>query len=362
MYYDDDDDDDNDDDVLKNKTSKCSDDDKDDSPCCCYAAAHNAPGVKLRVRRGIDGLDVEPNTTNSNVYRKLIQELNISDAQVLTYDFRHSPTANPHLVQEIQAMIEATYRQHNGGSPVTIISHSMGALLMHYFLTRPGGVSDAWKQRYIHAWIPIAPAYGGVLGALPDMISGDTRSFLPDKMERTVARSIEAGFWMLPHPAMYDDDDVLVEVHNDDGAEDDNDDNVQYYTAQNYASLFAKADFPNFDFMWKRVQHLTSFDTQRQQLTDPGVAVYPIYGTGIETDAKYVYRGGSLKRDPEAITDWSGDGTIQYKGLTAGNLWALSRPMELVNTTHIGVCWHADSPTYIHSITTISNVPTDLYT
>mmetsp|Transcript_9365 Transcript_9365/g.18909 ORF Transcript_9365/g.18909 Transcript_9365/m.18909 type:complete len:440 (+) Transcript_9365:40-1359(+) len=311
--------------------------------------AHSAPGVQLRVKPGTDGLEVEPNVIDSNVYRQLLHEF--PETQVLTYDFRLSPTGNPHVVQQILDIIEDVSWRNNA-KPVTILSHSYGALLVHHVLTKV--VSNAWKERYIHAWIPMAPAYGGVTEGLQDVVSGDTRTLNPcirDNMYKETARSFEASFWMLPHPAMYAND-TLVELHveqNKGGGS-----ITRHYTAGDYAELFKDAGFANFPFMWQRIQNLTDFSTQAT-LADPGVSVCPIYGTGIETVVKYVY-DESFDTEPDAITDWSGDGTIQRKGLTAGNHWTgVQTPLELVNTTHIGVCWHPDALDYIRQVTRLKS-------
>ena len=114
------------------------------------AAAHNAPGVQWRVKEGVEGLQVEG--TQSNVYRQLFRAF--PNTAVLTYDFRLSPTGNPTILQQIQTMIEATY-WNSHATPVTLISHSMGALLVHTFLTQTA--TTPWKAQYLHAWIPLAP-------------------------------------------------------------------------------------------------------------------------------------------------------------------------------------------------------------
>ncbi len=39
---------------------------------------------------------------------------------------------------------------------VSLVGHSMGGLVSHYFLTSYSGVDKAWKKKYIKAWITLA--------------------------------------------------------------------------------------------------------------------------------------------------------------------------------------------------------------
>ena len=187
---------------------------------------------------------------------------------------------------------------------------------------------------------------------LQDLISGDTRNYFHIPALRyveykQVARSFESSLWMLPPAQLYDD--ILVELQTP-GNGDSSSPTIRSYTAHDYAELFSDAGSDLFDFMWQLVQHLTAFDEETQQLADPGVAVHPIYSTGIETVTKYIYHG-TFDSEPTAVADWAGDGTIQLKGLQAGNHWNQTKvQLELVNTTHVGVCSHPDALDYIRQI------------
>lgn len=61
-----------------------------------------------------------------------------------------------------QNLIESTYK-NNGNQPVIIIAHSMGSPMTLYFLNRR---SQAWKDKYIKAYITMAGVWGGTVRAM----------------------------------------------------------------------------------------------------------------------------------------------------------------------------------------------------
>lgn len=260
----------------------------------------NAPGVEIRAMPGRDGLELIRGVSKSNVYRMLEA---FEDFTVATYDFRLSPKGNPTFLLEVKAMVEDAYEKTQ--SKVVLMTHSLGALFGHYFLTRV--VDEQWKDTFIEAWIPISPAYGGVILGLKQLISGDTGGipWLSGKDLKEEQRSYESSLWLLPRQELYQDD-VLVKWNN------------KKFTAKDYHELMNKARFSTFGLQWDRVTNLTVW-TSEGKLKDPNVTVYPIYGNGIDTPVQYVY--DHLDREPTVISSQDGDGTVPLKGLQAGNHW-----------------------------------------
>ena len=54
-------------------------------------------------------------------------------------------------------LIEATYRE-NGRKPVHLVGHSNGPIYVQYLLTH---TSQAWKDKYIHGFTPLAGNFPG---------------------------------------------------------------------------------------------------------------------------------------------------------------------------------------------------------
>ena len=78
------------------------------------------------------------------------------DIRVAGYDARLTPDMGGFL-ERSKELIEATYRQ-NGDRPVHLVGHSNGPIYVQYLLTH---TSEAWKQKYIHGFTPLAGNFPG---------------------------------------------------------------------------------------------------------------------------------------------------------------------------------------------------------
>jgi len=139
--------------------------------------------IRLRAASGFEAIDYF--MANYWVFGKIIENLadvgyTPSEMTVMPYDWR---LATPMLEKrdgyftKLKAQIEAMY-EASGGTKVVLTSHSMGALVVHYFFAwatsaQGGGGGRNWVDRHIHAYINIAGTHLGVPKAVTALLSGE---------------------------------------------------------------------------------------------------------------------------------------------------------------------------------------------
>ncbi|GMI01918.1 hypothetical protein TrVE_jg4648 [Triparma verrucosa] len=264
----------------------------------------NQQGVETRVPCygdvcGIEYLDMSLKVGDSAYFHAMIEAFAgkgyVRGETIVSapYDFRYSAVSNKdNYVNATMALAEKLYE--DTGEKVLWISHSMGGLWSHYILSN---ADQAWKDKYIEAWVPIAPAYGGTAQELRLFASGDSEG-IPGVSSDTVKeeqRSYESNFWLLPNLELWDDDEVIVTKGD------------KTWTAHELPQFFEDISYADGAQIYKTLPY---------DLKDPNVRTYVKYGTGQDTPESYVY--GKDWDTIDKTVNGDGDGTVNLRSLEAG--------------------------------------------
>ncbi len=213
----------------------------------------------------------------------------------------------------LKSLVEDTYRR-NGNTRVTLVAHSMGGLVSLHFLTGFSGINQAWKNKYIHAYIPLSAPWSGSVGAMQGVVSGYN---LPNlfkfaykligKFVISISRTFESMPWLFPKPSVFGNA-VLVSTPS------------KQYTASDYEELFRDINVPNIYRAYKSVQAINP------NYPAPNVPTYCFYGVGVKTPEKFIYskdltEKNSIGMKPEVING-DGDGSVNSDSLRACHIWS----------------------------------------
>ncbi len=208
--------------------------------------------------------------------------------------------------------------EDNGNSKVTIVVHSMGGLVSHHFLTGYSGVDQAWKDKHIHAWVPLSGAWSGGVEALATLISGKSFGDIPFQYLVNlfanalaaflvpIGRNIESLPWLLPRATVFGTR-PLITVGNRD------------YTAFDYQKLFDEIQYENGFELHERLVNNYNVD-----YVAPNVDTYCYYGVGVDTPERFIYSSsldGSIVQ-PSNIINGDGDGTVNILSSQVCHRWA----------------------------------------
>jgi lysophospholipase-3 len=192
--------------------------------------------------------------------------------RVAGYDARLTPDLGGFLPRTI-GLIEQTYRA-NGDQPVELVGHSNGPLYAQYLLTH---TSQAWRQKYIHGFFPIAGNFPGQGSVYSIMLTGlNIEDF---SYPATRANAISSARMFLSSPASYmSSADPAVfgrsEVVVEDAATGVN------YTPADYRQFFTDAHLPE---ALQIANYYIGFVKFRDPADFPNVDVSAERGSGIPT-------------------------------------------------------------------------------
>ncbi len=190
--------------------------------------------------------------------------------RVAGYDWRLTPDMGGFLQRTID-LIEQTYAE-NGNTPVHLVGHSNGPLYMQYLLTH---TSQAWKNKYIHGFTPIAgnwPGQGLLYSLLFTGFNINDLSYPADtesaKISALMFQSQPATYMSASDPAVFKNQEVVIQA------------GTAIYTPQHYRKLFRDASMGLAEELGP---YYIGFVRFQQPPFFPNVDVYAEKGSGLDT-------------------------------------------------------------------------------
>jgi len=236
------------------------------------------------------------------------------------YDWRYRPDqpVGRQYLANLKSLVEYTYH-NNGETQVTLVSHSMGCLYTLYFLNHQ---TFEWKSKYIKSWIPIGGPFGGAVQALKVLITGDFFQGsldIPLNAQRDFASTLPTTYWLLPSTRVWGNQGLVVAPN-------------KVYSAFNYDSLLQGLGFGHYFPTYQKASRLVG------SLEDPGVAVFNLFGTHVNTpEAIFLSAQTSIRYG-------DGDGTVNTQSAQApsNENWALYVYRAFPGVTHLDLIKNTD--------------------
>lgn len=253
------------------------------------------------------------------------------NVRVAGYDARLTPDLGAFL-ERTKRLIEDTYRD-NGNRRVHLVGHSNGPLYAQYLLTH---TSQAWKDKYIHGFTPIAgnlPGQGSIYALVFTGLNVQDFS-LPTTPENALSSSLRllsapSSYMSMADPRVFDSRETVVE----DLA------TGKTYTPTDFTALFTDAGLPT---ALELAEHYIGFVQFVDPAHFPNVDVYAEKGSGIETIVGFGLHDLSPGQLLDASTPFfTRNGDVNQEDITNDAVSAWSA-ME---------CWHfslTDNPGIDH--------------
>eukprot|EP00092_Neocalanus_flemingeri_P104330 GFUD01133612.1.p1 GENE.GFUD01133612.1~~GFUD01133612.1.p1 ORF type:complete len:534 (+),score=122.31 GFUD01133612.1:70-1602(+) len=237
------------------------------------------------------------------------------------YDFRKAANEHAEYFAKVKTLVESTYSK-NGNIKVLLVSHSMGSIMMSYFLNHQ---TQAWKDKYIRSLVSIAGVWGGTARAVKVFAVGDNLdSWFLNEKNLLWERTNPSLAWLMPAKVFWPDDEVLVQTES------------KNFTRTNLGEFFTILD--EDAHMAEMVE-----DTKGllAEFPPPNVEVFCSHGSKVDTTERVVYPKGSfpapvkqmlIKDDVSSLKIWpfsndptlikgDGDGTVNIRSLEGCLRW-----------------------------------------
>ena len=216
------------------------------------------------------------------------------------YDFRKAPNEQEEWFGWFKKLIMLAYSS-NGMKPVVLVSHSMGSPMILYFLTHY--VDQIWKDKYIRCQVSLSGVFGGTVRATKVFAIGDNLgSRLVSALNfRTEQRSSPSLAWLMPSPALWAKDEVLVQSQN------------VNITLSNYQRFYHLLNNPDGYEMWLDTKDLL------KGIPAPQIEVYCWHGINVPTTEKLIYY--KFPTSTPIIEKGNGDGTVNLRSMEVCLNW-----------------------------------------
>lgn len=209
------------------------------------------------------------------------------------YDWRHGPLYIEDFYDRFRALIESAY-ESNGQQRVALFGYSEGAMVTHYFLTKL--VSQEWKDKYIDRAVFTAPSFGGTLYSVK--VAWDhwadklPEIFRTEAIERFITSIPTMGAHMPNHHLIKDTPIVIGP------------DGEKFYAKDVQQFLYDHGKVTGS----ARNMVEAGREVYTSEIPHPGVDVYMIYNSGLDTGVSMDFRNGYDK--PYVELKAPGDDTI----------------------------------------------------
>jgi lecithin-cholesterol acyltransferase len=288
---------------------------------------HGSWRERFRDPKGVDvAIEDYGSTGSAPFYQPMFDALQAAgwtldrDVRVAGYDARLTPDLGGFL-ERTKRLIEDTYRD-NGNTPVHLVGHSNGPIYAQYLLSH---TSQAWKDKYIHGFTPIAGNLPGQGSVYPLVFTGlNVQDFsFPTTPENARSSSVmllsaPSSYMSMGDPRIFDSKEIVVEDES----------TGRDYTPSDFRSLFSDAGLP---VARELAEHYIGFVQFLDPAHFPNVDVYAEKGSGIET----VVGIGLHSLAPGQLLDpstplFTRDGDVNQEDLTNDAVGAWSAMS----------CWH----------------------
>jgi lysophospholipase-3 len=201
------------------------------------------------------------------------------------------------------------------------MGHSLGNPVFLYFLNTY--VDQAWKDKYIRAFIPVGGPWTGSPKAFRTLLSGDSEGMPGDNLEFLAAERMMGGLlWMAPAPGAHGDRTFVSVDGQEYGA-----------TEEDFETVFGKIAGRHEQALVLNELLGPRFET----VGDPGVLVGCLHGSELPTEAHYVYEGGGFHADPTIDQNVEGDGTVTLDVLELCKEWSQVAAKAFPGGEHLGL-------------------------
>jgi len=194
------------------------------------------------------------------------------NVRVAGYDSRLTPDLGGFL-ERTKRLIEDTYRD-NGNRPVHLVGHSNGPLYAQYLLTH---TSQAWKDKYVHGFTPIAGNLPGQGSVYPLVFTGlNVADFsFPATPENALSSSLmllsaPSSYMSMGDPRVFDSRETVVADLS----------SGRTYAPADFRALFTDVGLPT---ALQLGEHYIGFVEFIDPPHFPNVDVYAEKGSGIDT-------------------------------------------------------------------------------